>query len=133
MTDNIHRELTAKPIADPLEAAQAQHVAQTILKQIKALDRWALGAWGARAFLSFSGTSACVPGYDIGGLGGVRFRVRGTKPGMNRNAGIVIGLNGSDLYDVAAIRWNGGEVKVLGGATDVYFDSLVEVINSFVG
>ena len=134
MTDQITPTgITRRPIEDPEEAAEAQAVARTILDQIKAFDRWALGAWGARNFLSFSGTSACVPGHDIGGRGGVRFRVRGTKPGMARCAGIVIGLNGSDLYDVAAIRWNGTEVKVLAGASDVYFDNLVETINSFVG
>ena len=110
-----------------------QDVAKIVLQQIKAMNRLALPSWGARDFVSFDGFREIAPGNRIGGLGGVQFKVRGTKPGMNRGAKIIIGLNGRDLYDVVAGRVAGAEFKVLDQASDVFFDSLVDVIDRMVG
>ncbi len=92
-------------------------VQQTILEQIKATDKWALGAWGARE-LKASDNS-------------LYFRVNGTK--LKRGWIEVEYVEGLDLYTVRAIQMYKAERKIKAEETHVYGDVLVSVIDSIVG
>jgi hypothetical protein len=96
-------------------------VANEILRQIKAQDFWALGAWGYQKPLAIK-ENGCY---------GVNFKVNGTK--TKRGSSITITLNAMDLYDVKLSRFYNGTLKVDGEVKDVYFDQLIEVIDSLVG
>jgi hypothetical protein len=95
-------------------------VCQTIIQQIRSIDPYALMAWGAK------------DATDVGN--GLRFKTSG----MTKWKGfVVVKLNQSDLYDVEFLRLR----KVKGVPTiimdhfvgDVFCDSLVATIDSFVG
>lgn len=92
-------------------------VQETILKQIRSLDKWALGAWGAREFKGSNDT--------------LFFRINGTK----LKAGwIEVALNrGTDTYTVRGIYQYKMEIKTRTSVQDVYWDNLVSVIDSIVG
>jgi len=106
------------------------NVAKTILSQIKALDAWSLGAWGAKDLVALEN--------------GLQFKSSG---GMVKNKGIVqIKLNGLDLYDVSfgkirkyeykEIEFGGTirkyEYKEIEKVTDVFVEDLVNVIDEMV-
>ena len=92
-------------------------VANEILRQIKAVDRWALGAWGAKDF--------------IGDKNALIFRVRGPK--MMTGGKIKITLNGKDYYDVEAFQIRAGKVKLLKKLDDIDIENLVKAIDGLVG
>lgn len=118
------------PSADP-------YVGTTILSQIKAQDYWALAAWGARDVFVFEDPLSIPDQYgrrfDLGERGGgVLFKVRGTRKGYGKAAKIVVGLQWDDTYTVVGGRTHRGVWKTLDVAVNVYFDHLVQVIDSFV-
>ena len=93
------------------------NVAQTILDQIRGMDKWALGSWGAKDLVATSN-------------GGLRFKTSG----MVKWKGFVsIELNASDLYDVKFQRVRKHEAITDKEVNGVYFDQLVEVIDRKVG
>lgn len=94
----------------------SMQIAQTIISQINALDRWAMGAWGAKERVAMKD--------------GLKFKTSG----MVRWKGYVyIKLNGRDLYDVMFFRIRGVEMKIDKEVKDIYADMLVDVINDQVG
>lgn len=97
-------------------------VAQIILQQIKALNYWALGSWGARDY---------VGGKIYDGNEGIKFKVNGTK--TKRGSWIMITLNGKDLYDIRLYRIYKMEVIWEKEENDVFCEDLVEIIDSMVG
>ena len=92
-------------------------VQQTIIDQIKATDRWAMGAWGARELKAYGTTLA--------------FRVNGTK--FKRGWITVEYVEGLDLYTVEAVQIWKAERKVKKSVDNVYGDMLVSVIDGIVG
>lgn len=92
-------------------------VAQTILTQIKAIDFWAMGAWGAKELVAMND--------------GLKFKTSGT---VKWKGYVYVKYDyGRDLYDVIFARlrkmaWVEDE-KVEG----VYAEDLVRIINSRVG
>lgn len=92
-------------------------VAKIILGQIKALDKWALGAWGAKDLVAMND--------------GLKFKTSG----MVRWKGYVYVKydEGQDLYNVIFGRIRKYEWKVDKQVDGVFVEDLVEVINSQVG
>lgn len=92
-------------------------VAQTILTQIKAIDFWAMGAWGAKELVAMND--------------GLKFKTSGT---VKWKGYVYVKYDyGRDLYDVIFARlrkmaWVEDE-KVEG----VYAEDLVRIIDSRVG
>ena len=78
-----------------------KHIAQTIIAQIKAADRWCLAACGARDYVALDATEDRI--------GGLSFRVT-IKPNLFHK--VIIELTHSDDYRV--ILW-GGARSVLRG------------------
>ena len=93
------------------------NVAKTILSQIKALDAWSLGAWGAKDLVALEN--------------GLQFK----SSGMVKNKGIVqIKLNyGKDLYDVSFGKVRKFEYKEIKKINDVFVGDLVDIIDEMVG
>lgn len=92
-------------------------VAQTILSQIKTLDRSAMIAWGAK---------------DLVNMGeGLKFKTSG----MVKWKGYVhVKYNeGNDLYDIDFFRVRGVDVKTHKQAKGIYAEDLVWVIDGVVG
>lgn len=103
------------------DSKRNMEIATTIRSQIKAMDFWAFGAWGAKEFVAIEN--------------GLRFKVKCPK-----HSGFVeIKLNGLDLYDVRGytvrkvrneIEWKTVEKF---SVDNVYVDQLLEVIDKNVG
>ena len=92
------------------------NVAKTILSQIKALDAWSLGAWGAKDLVALEN--------------GLQFK----SSGMVKNKGIVqIKLNCSDLYDVSFGKVRKFEYKEIKKINDLFVGDLVDIIDEMVG
>lgn len=92
-------------------------VAKTILKQIKCIDRWALGAWGAKNLLGLSN--------------GLSFKTSGA---VKWKGTVTVTLDESkDLYVVKFTRIRKLEVIVDKIVEDVFVEDLVSVIDSKVG
>jgi len=92
-------------------------VQQIILDQIRAIDKWALGAWGARELKAYGTTLA--------------FRVNGTKL---KQGWITVEYNEvPDTYTVEAVQIWKAERKVKKSVEGVYCDMLVSVIDEIVG
>lgn len=92
-------------------------VAQIILGQIKALDKWALGAWGAK---------------DLMNMGdGLKFKTGG----MVKWKGYVYVKydEGQDLYNVIFARIRKMEWKVDKEVNGVFAEDLVRIIDGQVG
>ena len=87
-------------------------IAQTIISQIKSLDRSALMAWGACNFLALPESKEFQ--------GGVRFNVNGLK----HKGFILIELRWVDDYTVSFLDKNGFKVH---GFENVYADMLVDI------
>jgi hypothetical protein len=92
-------------------------VAQTILSQIKTLDRTAMIAWGAKDLVNMND--------------GLKFKTSG----MTKWKGYVyVKYNeGSDLYDIDFFRIRGVDVKYDKQAKGIYAEDLVWVIDGVVG
>lgn len=98
-------------------------VGTIILDQIKAIDKWALAAWGANTY---------VQGKVYNNQEGIKFKVSGTK--AKRGSWAMITLDeGTDTYNVYTYRILKGNVKFDNEATGVYCDNLVAVLDSFIG
>ena len=97
--------------------SNTQTVAVIIRDQIKALDKWAFGAWGAKEFVNTEK--------------GLKFKTSG----MVRWKGYVHVIldEAKDLYRVEFFRIRG--VRFIGDkvVTDVFVENLVDVINEQVG
>ncbi len=93
-------------------------IAQTILNQIKILDRSALMAWGAKHFVSLPGCKD----YQ----GGVRFKVNG----LTFKGWVKVELNWMDEYTISFINKKAEVVKEYEG---VYCDMLVNIIDYVEG
>lgn len=92
-------------------------VQQTILDQIRSLDKWALGAWGTREMKVFDNT--------------LQFRVNGTK--LKRGWIEVEYKPGSDTYTIRGIYRTNLAIKIRAEFDNVYCENLVQVIDSIVG
>lgn len=92
-------------------------IAKTILQQIKALDVWAMGAWGAKDLVAMNE--------------GLKFKTSG----MVRWKGYVyVKYNyGTDLYDIDFFRIRAYQIKMDKQVEGVFVDNLVETINAQVG
>lgn len=104
----------------------SRNIAQTILSQIKATDFWALGAWGARNYVSYSEGQQEV-GYI---LGGVQFDVSGLK--LPRGGKVIVYLMGNDTYTVRVVKVWGTKVSEVAKVSDVYCDELMNVIDRII-
>lgn len=92
-------------------------IAKTILSQIKAIDVWALAAWGAVDLM------ACPDG--------LRFKTTGMTPWKGFVEIRYVG--GKDLYEIEFFKIRKGEVKSIKTVEDVYAMELVSTIDAFVG
>ena len=91
-------------------------VAKTVLSQIKASDKMAMFAWGAKNLIDIED--------------GLMFN----SSGMVKNKGyITITLNGNDLYDVTFGKVLKFEYKELVRVEDVFVENLVETVDNMVG
>ena len=92
-------------------------IAKTILQQIKTIDPWAMGAWGAKNLVAKND--------------GLQFK----SSGMVKWKGIVQVIYDEvlDLYNVEFGRIRKYEYKIDKKLNGVYADQLVEVINNQVG
>lgn len=91
-------------------------IGQTILKQIKSLDKWALGSWGAKNFISFDN--------------GIQFDVRGSK----FKGRVVIYLDkASDTYTIQFGKIYKLDWKPQKTIKGIYVENLVDVIDDYVG
>jgi hypothetical protein len=101
-------------------------IAQTILEQIKASDKMALWAWGAKKFVALDTGRA-----ELGGdtqLGGVKFSVNGLK----YNGTVMVRLMANDTYTVEIGRPYKGQFKVKSKLEGVYCDMLADIIDGLV-
>ena len=92
-------------------------IATVIRDQIRMLDRWAFGAWGAKDFLNMGN--------------GLKFKTSG----MVRWKGYVYVKydEGRDLYDIDFFRVRNADVKYDRRLEGVFAEDLVELINAQVG
>ena len=107
----------------------SKEIAETIMFQIKTLDKWALAAFGAKNFRAMGGdkyrAAAQFKGLCGGYLGGLCFKVNG----ITFKGDIMITLNGSDLYDIQAYS-NKGVLKCC--LSDVYAEDLVYFLDRLI-
>lgn len=93
------------------------NVAQTILAQIKAIDFFAMGAWGAKDLVRMDD--------------GLKFKTSGMTPFKGY---VYVKYDcGRDLYEVHFYKLRKCEIKVYKIVNDVYAEDLVDVIDRFVG
>lgn len=110
-----------KAIANVLSEASGNiseaAVSQTIVNQIKALDKQAFAAWGAKEFVNMND--------------GLKFKVGG----MTKWKGYVYVKydKGSDLYNIQFFRIVKMEIKTDKEAKGVQAENLVQVIDAQVG
>jgi hypothetical protein len=88
-----------------------------IRDQIRSLDRWAFGAWGAKDFLNMGD--------------GLKFKTSG----MVRWKGYVYIKydEGRDLYNIDFFRVRNADVKYDRRLEGVFVEDMVELINGVVG
>ena len=92
-------------------------IAQVILSQIKAIDGWAMSAWGAK---------------DLVNIGnGLQFKTSGMTPWKGQVA--VTYDEGADLYNIKFYRIRKANVIVDKEIKGVYAEDLVSMIDDFVG
>lgn len=92
-------------------------IAQTILSQIKMIDRMALMAWGAKELVNMGN--------------GLKFKTSGMTPWKGY---VYVKYNeGTDLYDIEFFRIRKYEVKVDKKIDGIYVEDLVSTIDGFVG
>lgn len=108
------------------QKAEERYIATTILDQIRATDRMALGAWGTRNLTIMPAGKVGEDGYQ---RGGVQFKVNGGKLGH----GIVkVRLMGNDTYTVETGKVRLGEWKEKGRKSDIYAEDLMRTIDHMV-
>lgn len=92
-------------------------IAKTILSQIKAIDCWALDAWGAKNPVAMPES--------------LQFKTSG----MVKWKGYVeVKYNyGTDLYDIDFYRIRAGKIKIDKSVDDVFALDLVKIIDAQVG
>jgi hypothetical protein len=93
-------------------------IAQTILNQIKCLDRYALMAWGAKSFCALSENKTRA--------GGLSFQVNG----ITHKGWVTIELDWLDTYNVIFTNKNRKVIKTFDG---IYCDQLVDIIDYIEG
>lgn len=93
-------------------------IANTILKQIKHVDAWALAAYGAKSFAAVSETKERV--------GGLSFQVNGLK----HKGWATIHLTHVDDYTIIFTNRKREVVKTVDG---VYCDQLVSILDYIEG
>jgi len=99
---------------------EALAYATEIKRQIVAQSPMALMSYAAQKFVAH--------GENDNRRAALEFRVSGFK-----HKGLIrISLGWNDLYTVEAIKVRKGEVKVCGSRDEVYFDELVEVLDSLI-
>lgn len=92
-------------------------IAQTILSQIKTIDRMAMMAWGAKELVNMGD--------------GLKFKTSGMTPFKGY---VYIKYNaGTDLYDIEFAKVRNMEWKVLKSTNDVFVEDLVSIIDGYVG
>jgi hypothetical protein len=103
--------------------AEHQHIAATILSQIKASsgNPLFLGCAGAKSFVFLREESIIEPGTFI--RGGLMFRAT-CSPG----AKVIIELTAADTYRVQVGRVRGADYKVLDTIEDVYCEELARAV-----
>lgn len=119
-----------KQIASDVNAQVSKEVAEEIRRQIKALDGWALPAWGAdklrvikSAPISPSQRQAGFVGsHHLGGLG---FHVNGAT----FQGDIQVILNGSDYYNIMGYSDDGKRIVAL---IDVVAFDLVKFLDGII-
>lgn len=110
-----------------LKQACSKFIAKTIIDQIKATDFWALGAWGARNYVSLPEGQKDGFGYVVGGL---QFDVSGRK--LQRGGKVIVYLMGNDTYTVRVIKVIGSKITEVKTVKEVYCDGLMETINNII-
>jgi len=119
------KKYSHKMVASEHVSTSNGNVAQTIIRQIQALDKMALLAWGAKNYVSLTD-----PVFDKPEIGkGVKFTVRGPK----FKGQILILLTPQDLYDVFAFTVRKLETKLKFVERGIHVDNLVTVIDNIVG
>jgi hypothetical protein len=104
-----------------------QHIAQTILEQIKALTpQMVFWSWGPSAFKAVSPNQ--ILGINENYLGGLLFYVRG----MKHKGHVFVSLALDDTYTVTVGNVVKGQMKIKKQVTDVYFDQLGEIIDELI-
>jgi len=91
-------------------------IAKTILSQIKAIDFWALAAWGAKDLVSMSDGLKFKSSGMVGWKGQVHVKYN----------------EGTDLYDIEFFRIRGAKVFVDDFIEGVFVEDLVNVIDAQV-
>lgn len=90
-------------------------IAQTIVHQIKQLDRMSFFMWGTDQYVSFDN--------------GLQFNTKGL---VKHKGYVKITLNANDLYDIQIFKIRKFEIKVTIQHTDVFVEDLVDLINQSV-
>lgn len=93
-----------------------EQIAKTILEQIFYQDPAALTAWGARQFEVIKN--------------GVKFHFH--TPKYSGNVFVTIELNSMDTYDIKVWKMKGGKKEQLDSKKDIYFDMLIETLDSLI-
>jgi hypothetical protein len=108
-----------------LQKSQSKTIAKTIIEQIKAVDFWSLGAWGARNYVSYNEGKQGEIGYILGGL---HFDVSGHKV----KGRVIIYLMGNDTYTVRVCKIYGLKIIEVALIKEVYCDELMNTIDSII-
>lgn len=116
---------------------ESRQIAQTIMDQIKALDFWALGAWGSHDFVALKQYMKIEEGPYKGDCirGGLRFKIRTPKYPTATWVNIYLTVMDTYTIEVASVRMtqkDGRVRKTLCTAEDVYCFDLVTVIDSLI-
>lgn len=107
----------------------SNNVADTILSQIKKLDRNALPSWGATKYVFQNRPNNDLEGFNKPNLGYVQFDVKGSK----FRGKIIIALMKDDTYSVIAGKLNGVDWKVAKVVPGLHNNQLVKAIDGIVG
>ena len=103
-------------------------VGNTIIQQIKALDRMALPAWGAKNMMTFKGGQKFI-GVNFSHKGGFQMDVKGPK----FRGRVLVFLTGSDTYNLVFGTIRSSEWKVKKIVDDIYAEDLVRVLDDVIG
>jgi hypothetical protein len=90
------------------------NIGKTILQQIKTIDFWALGSWGAKDYVLLKN--------------GIQFKVKG----WHNQSKIIIKLNGNDTYDIEYGRISKLNWITMEKVDDVYNENLVMCIDRLI-
>jgi hypothetical protein len=93
------------------------NIAQTILTQIKQIDRWALGAWGTKELVNTGDGLKFKTGGMVKWKGYVHVRYD----------------SGQDLYNIDFFKIRAGEMKTTKRVDGVFVEDMVRIIDEVVG